>query len=239
VAPEPAPPGPRRDTDPARGGGDPGDPRFDRTGRWRPLPPGADWMDDAAWEARRASLAGAEDPDPDLDLEEDPDCGPPPGLDDAQLAAMVAEARELSAGEARAAVRAARLGTTGALAAIAADRRGPGMAGSAKTFPGELAADQRVTWWAQQLKAAGLGGGMDELRARAYLDILLGTDSRPPAGGTGRDGGTGDGLVPKEIRIENRTRGGTPARKHRSIISPFQLRAAAPSVCRTSELRSS
>ncbi len=42
-----------------------------------------------------------------------------------------------------------------------------------------LAADQRITWWAQQLKAAGLAGGMDELRARAYLDILLGMDSRP------------------------------------------------------------
>ncbi len=47
-----------------------------------------------------------------------------------------------------------------------------------------LAADQRVTWWAQQLKQAGLDGSMDELRARAYLDILLGIDSRPamPAG---------------------------------------------------------
>ena len=48
-----------------------------------------------------------------------------------------------------------------------------------------LAADQRVTWWARQLKKAGLDGSMDELRARAYLDILLGIDSRPapqPAG---------------------------------------------------------
>jgi hypothetical protein len=42
-----------------------------------------------------------------------------------------------------------------------------------------LAADQRVTWWAKQLKKAGLDGSMDELRARAYLDILLGVDSRP------------------------------------------------------------
>jgi hypothetical protein len=46
-----------------------------------------------------------------------------------------------------------------------------------------LAADQRITAWAGELKAAGLGGGMDELRARAYLDLLLGKDSRPrPAG---------------------------------------------------------
>jgi Domain of unknown function (DUF222) len=42
-----------------------------------------------------------------------------------------------------------------------------------------LAADQRITWWARQLKAAGLDGSMDELRARAYLDLLLDTDSRP------------------------------------------------------------
>ena len=42
-----------------------------------------------------------------------------------------------------------------------------------------LAADQRITAWARQLRKAGLEGGMDELRARAYLDILLDTDSRP------------------------------------------------------------
>ena len=44
-----------------------------------------------------------------------------------------------------------------------------------------LAADQRITWWAQQLKAAGLEGSADELRARAYLDLLLDKDSRPAA----------------------------------------------------------
>ena len=42
-----------------------------------------------------------------------------------------------------------------------------------------LAADQRITAWAHELKKAGLDGGMDELRARAYLDLLLGKDSRP------------------------------------------------------------
>ena len=46
-----------------------------------------------------------------------------------------------------------------------------------------LAADQRICWWAHELRKAGLEGGMDELRARAYLDLLLGKDSRPrPAG---------------------------------------------------------
>ena len=42
-----------------------------------------------------------------------------------------------------------------------------------------LAADDRITAWARELKAAGLEGGTDELRARAYLDLLLGQDSRP------------------------------------------------------------
>jgi hypothetical protein len=43
-----------------------------------------------------------------------------------------------------------------------------------------LAADQRVTAWAKELKRAGLDGSMDELRARAFLDLLLGVDSRLP-----------------------------------------------------------
>ena len=42
-----------------------------------------------------------------------------------------------------------------------------------------LAADERITARARELKAAGLEGGTDELRARAYLDLLLGQDSRP------------------------------------------------------------
>jgi hypothetical protein len=51
-----------------------------------------------------------------------------------------------------------------------------------------LAADQRITWWAKQLKKAGLPGSMDQLRARAFLDIMLGKDSRPSA----HDGTTGN-----------------------------------------------
>ena len=53
-----------------------------------------------------------------------------------------------------------------------------------------LAADQRITAWARQLRAAGLDGDMDVLRARAYLDLLLGKDSRLGQDTTGQDGGT-------------------------------------------------
>jgi hypothetical protein len=42
-----------------------------------------------------------------------------------------------------------------------------------------LAAGQRIDSWADQLKAAGLEGSAGELRARAFLDLLLGKDSRP------------------------------------------------------------
>ena len=53
------------------------------------------------------------------------------------------------------------------------------------------------------LKKAGLAGSMDELRARAYLDLLLDKDSRPAApapdntssasGETGNTGASGGG----------------------------------------------
>ena len=67
-----------------------------------------------------------------------------------------------------------------------------------------LAADQRIRSWAEELKKAGLEGGMDELRARAYLDLLLGKDSRPrvprasaadPSPGAGPDGGAAGGFA--------------------------------------------
>jgi hypothetical protein len=42
-----------------------------------------------------------------------------------------------------------------------------------------LAADQRITARARALRDAGLPGTLDQLRARAYLDALLGQDSTP------------------------------------------------------------
>ena len=51
-----------------------------------------------------------------------------------------------------------------------------------------LAADQRINWWARQLKKAGLDGRYGRARARAYLDLLLDKDSRPPHAGGDRPG---------------------------------------------------
>ena len=57
------------------------------------------------------------------------------------------------------------------------------------------AADQKINALARQLKQAGLDGSMDQLRARAFLDLLLGTDSWPrPDGASGQDG-TGLGAL--------------------------------------------
>ncbi len=63
-----------------------------------------------------------------------------------------------------------------------------------------LAADQRISGWAGELKQAGLDGGMDELRARAFLDLVLGKDSRPRApeatDTAGHDGAPGASPAP-------------------------------------------
>jgi Domain of unknown function (DUF222) len=56
-----------------------------------------------------------------------------------------------------------------------------------------LAADQRITAWAKELRTAGLDGDMDVLRARAFLDLLLGKDSRPRQDTRGGADGTGPG----------------------------------------------
>ena len=56
-----------------------------------------------------------------------------------------------------------------------------------------LAADQRITAWAKELRKAGLEGDMDVLRARAFLDLLLGKDSRPRRDASGGGDGTGPG----------------------------------------------
>jgi hypothetical protein len=293
----PVPQDPGRDEDPSGVPAGPGDHPALGSPDWRPVPQSPEWD-----EAYLAARADDEYPG-DLDEYQDPDNAPPAGLDDAELAALIAEARqngrEITTDQARAAEAWARFGhtaTVAAVEAVAAGRRGPGMPGSAESLPAEhastaagfasgkpldtapgcavlgsfledaagdddrvagasddellgvicgwdraeanasarkhaavaelirrrpgpggwdefagrepgavLAADQRVTAWAKELRRAGLQGGMDALRARAYLDLLLGTDSRPLASNRGAthgpdatqgpdgDGGTGPG----------------------------------------------
>jgi hypothetical protein len=124
------------DGDPSSVPAGPGDHPSLWSPHWRLVSQGPDWDED--WLA-----AAADDEDPgDPEEYEDPDNAPPPGLDDAELEALIAEAREITADQARAAEAAARLGHTAVLAAlgaVSAGRRGPGMPGSAETLPGEYA----------------------------------------------------------------------------------------------------
>ena len=133
---EPAPQDPGRDDDPSGLPPGPGDRPSLGSPDWQLVPCRPDWD-----EAYLAALGDDEDPG-DLDLYEDPDNAPPAGLDDAELAALIAEAREITADQVRAAEAAARFGHTAVLAAAGATlagRRGPEMPGSAQTFPGEYA----------------------------------------------------------------------------------------------------
>ncbi|HEY2261810.1 MAG TPA: hypothetical protein VGI96_04200, partial [Streptosporangiaceae bacterium] len=61
------------------------------------------------------------------------------------------------------------------------DSGNAGLAGRELPAAHVLAMDQRITWWARELQAAGAEGGMDVLRARALTDLLLNQDSRPAA----------------------------------------------------------
>src|SRR5579859_6103749 len=70
--------------------------------------------------------------------------------------------------------------------------RNAGLAGRELPPAQVLAAGQRVTWWARQLREAWVDGSRDELRAIAFLDIILNRDSRPATHDTG-DGDSGPG----------------------------------------------
>ena len=76
------------------------------------------------------------------------------------------------------------------------------------------AADQRITAWAKELRAAGLDGDMDVLRSRAFLDLLLGMDSRPAA--------------PPAPGHRCRRRRWHPANRRRGISPARVLRARQP-----------
>ena len=71
-----------------------------------------------------------------------------------------------------------------------------------------LAADQRISARARDLRSAGVTGTLDELRARAYLDYLLGRDSMPPPQPSGQPG---TAAPPGESPAGGPPAGGSPA----------------------------
>ena len=125
---EPPPADPGRDEDPARRAAEPEGPAGHEPVPWEQVVTRPDWMTGEDWQAYLDAAVGDNEPS---DEEEDP----PP--EDYDLAEIDAECRQIAEDQARAAANAARLGTTGALGAIAAARRGPGQPGSAHRFAGE------------------------------------------------------------------------------------------------------
>ena len=189
----PAPSSPRRDEDP------PGAPSW------------PDWMDDPAYQAARA-----QDEDPgDLDEYPDPD-NALPELADGELDALLAEAREITAGPASAAEAMARLGHTAALAAGAAEwagRRGPGMPGSAHGFPEE---------WAGA--AAGFASGMPLDTAPGCA--ALGSFLEEAAGADDRYAGCSDDELAGIIAAWDRVEASACAGKHAAVAELIRRRPA-------------
>ncbi len=184
------------------------DPLQDEAAGWRRVPPsGADWMDGEQW---AAYLAG-EPADPGLD----PDPDGPPEVSRAELAAIIAQCRQIGEDEARAAALAARMGTTGALAAIGAalGRRGPGQPGSAERFPGEYPGPAGAFATGMILDAAP--GGVE---LALFAADAAGTDDRYP-------GASDDELV-GAICAWDRAEAHMAARKHAAIAEFIRRRPA-------------
>jgi hypothetical protein len=206
----PVPRNPGQDGDPSSVPAGPGDHPWLGSPRWRLVPQSPDWD-----EVYLAAMADDEYPG-DPDEYEDPDNAPPPGLDDAELEALIAEAREITAEQARAAQDAARLGHTAALAAVgamAAGRRGPGMPGSAETFPGEYASP-----------AAGFAAGqpLDTAPGCATLASFL----EGAVGDGDRYAGAMDDELQGVVCAWDRVEAYASARKHAAVAEVIRRRPA-------------
>ena len=171
------------------------------------MPAWPDWMDDPAYLALRAADEDPGDPD------QDPDDAPPPDVDPGELAA---EAERITADQARAAEVAARLGLTAAMAAdaaAAAGRRGPGMPGSAESFPGVYAS-----------RASGFASGKPLDTAPGCL--TLGQFAEAAAGDDDRYPGASDDELTGAICAWDRVEAYASSRKHAAAAEMLRRRPA-------------
>jgi hypothetical protein len=180
----------------------PPDPR--ENDRPRPVPPWPAWMDDPAYLSARPE---------DGDLDEDPDDAPPPDVDQEELAAA---AEEMTAEQARVAAVMARLGQTAAMAAAtaaAAGRRGPGMPGSAESFPGVYAS-----------RASGFASGKPLDVAPGC--ITLAELAEEAAGDDDRYPGASDDELVGVVCAWERAEAHMSSRKHAAIAELIRRRPA-------------
>src|SRR5580658_756924 len=178
---------------------------------WRLVPQRPDWPDDEAY-------AYDEDPGDPGDPEdyEDYDNAPPPGLDDYELAALIAAADEVTADYALAEAIRSALGQTAAVAAVGAlatGRRGPGMPGSAETCPG-----------GQPSPAAGFGSGQALDTARGCP--TLGSFLEDAAGSDDRYAGATDDELAGVICAQDRVEAHASAVKHAAVAELIRRRPA-------------
>ncbi|HJY66459.1 MAG TPA: DUF222 domain-containing protein, partial [Streptosporangiaceae bacterium] len=138
---------------------------------------------------------------------------PPPDVDDDEL---IAEAERITADQERAATLMARLGQTAAMAAAtaaAAGRRGPGMPGSAESFPGMYAS-----------RASGFASGMPLDTAPGCL--TLGQFAEEAAGADDRYPGASDDELAGAICAWDRVESYIAARKHAAVAELIRRRPA-------------
>jgi hypothetical protein len=189
------------------------DPRFDGDRGWRLRPSSPHWpagehpgeLDDGEPPPEDEDpCAGWADPE-DLDV----------WLDDAQMAALYAEAAQVTADAARAREVTGRLGLTAATAGVAAeDCRGPGMPGSARTYPGEYTS-----------RASSFASGMPLDTAPGCVTLGLFADEA--AGDDDRYPGASDDELAGVICGWDRDQAHAAARKY-AAIAQFIRRRPAP-----------
>jgi Domain of unknown function (DUF222) len=173
--------------------------------------PAPDPMTAEDWQAWCESQAEEDEPpDPD-EVEPDPDGLP--GSWGYDLDAVVAECRRITAEQAAACARAARLGQP-AGQPVALKRRGPGQPGSARRPPGEYLS-----------RAAGFAAGM-------LLDTMPGCNALAgfadqAAGEDDRFAGAGDDEVAGVIAAWDRVEAHAAARKH-AAVAEFLRRRPEP-----------
>jgi hypothetical protein len=163
-------------------------------------------MDDPAYLAARAA-------DEDLDDPEDSDDAPPPDVDEAEL---IAETAEILAAQERVAAVLARLGLTAALAAgtaAAYGRRGPGMPGSAESFPGVYTS-----------RSSGFASGKPLDTAPGCL--VLGQFAEEAAGEDDRYPGASDDELAGAVAAWDRVEAYASSRKHAAVAEVIRRRPA-------------
>ncbi len=137
-------------------------------------------------------------------------------LDDTRMAAVYAEAGQVTADAARARAVTDRLGLTAAMGAVAAaeGRRGPGMPGSAKAFPGE-----------DTSRASGFAAGMPLDAAPGC--VSLGQFLEDAAGDDDSCAGASDDELAGVICGWDRVQAHAAARKYAAVAEFGRRRAAA------------